>query len=233
MPEYEVLSVDMFQTLVNVNSRITNIWKRILGEDYSLDLAIKYASLLNELVYKRFHRDVNQSKKFLNLKSIFKKYFSEVFLKINLDFSPEVAADIFASEHNLAVPYSDTKVFFEIIEGILPICLVSDSDIDMISSHIEEFKFDKVFISESVKAYKNQHDGNIFKKVIEHYDVKPDKILHIGDASSDIIGANRVGIKTCWINRNKDEWKHEIKPTYIIYSLEDVVQILGLDDEQR
>lgn len=229
MNEFEVISIDMFQTLVNINSRRNYIWKRILGEDYSLDLAKKYAGLINELVYKRFHKDVNQAGIFLNLKSIFKQYFFEVFSKINLDFSQDKAAEIFANEHNLAKPYSDTNDFFELINGVIPICLVSDSDLDMISSHIDNFKFDKIFISEKVKAYKNQSNGKIFNKIIDYYNVKPEKILHIGDASSDIIGANRVGIKTCWINRNEYKWEHDIKPTYIINSLRDIADILGLE----
>ncbi|MTI48936.1 MAG: HAD family hydrolase [Firmicutes bacterium] len=64
-------------------------------------------------------------------------------------------------------------------------------------------------------------------KMIIHNGVKPEKKLHIGDAGSDIIGANRVGIKTCWINRSQKEWKNEIKPTYTIHSLEEILGILA------
>jgi FMN phosphatase YigB (HAD superfamily) len=49
------------------------------------------------------------------------------------------------------------------------------------------------------------------------------------DTSSDIIGASRVGIKTCWINREDSVWKHDIQPDYTIKSLNDVVNIADFD----
>ncbi|MTI67998.1 MAG: HAD family hydrolase [Firmicutes bacterium] len=233
MEKFSVISIDMFQTLVNVHSRRNYIWKRILRRKYTEKLAEKYSRLMGEFIYNRFHEDVISTDKFVNLKSIFKDYFNEVFLKTGLKFSSEEAAKIWANEHTLAVPYPDTIEFFKFIGKTIPICLVSDSGIDMIFSHVKKYKFYKVFISEEVKAYKNQSDGDIFKKVINYYNTEPEKILHIGDSSSDIIGANRVGIKTCWVNKNKDKWKHDIKPTYIINFLRDISYILGLEKENK
>ena len=233
MGRFEVISIDMFQTLVDVHTRRNYIWKRILEKDYSEKIAQEYSNLMGEFIYKRFHEDVILAKEFSNLKSIFREYYKEVFIKTELKFSARKATEIWANEHSLANPYSDTNHFFNFIGKAIPICLVSDSDIDMISSHIENFNFDEVFISEKLKAYKNQSNGKVFKKVIEYYNVKPERILHIGDTLSDIMGANRVGIKTCWINRNEDKWKHDIKPTYIINSLRDIADILRLEKENQ
>jgi Zn-finger domain-containing protein len=41
MIEYKVISVDMFQTLVDVNSRKHNVFKRILGDLYNKEQNIK------------------------------------------------------------------------------------------------------------------------------------------------------------------------------------------------
>jgi putative hydrolase of the HAD superfamily len=233
MVRFEVISIDMFQTLVDVHSRRNYIWKRILKKDYSEELAQEYSTLMGEFIYRRFHQDVILAEEFSNLKSIFREYYKEVFIKTGLKFSPQKAVEIWASEHSLATPYSDTNDFFNCIGKVIPICLVSDADIDMISSHVENFNFGQVFISEKVKAYKNQSNGKVFKEVIEYYNVKPERILHIGDTLSDIMGANRVGIKTCWINRNEDKWKYDIKPTYIINSLRDIAGILGLEKQNQ
>ena len=76
------------------------------------------------------------------------------------------------------------------------------------------------------QSYKKDKEGKIFKQVLEHYNVEPEKIIHIGDSLSDIIGANRVGIKSCWINRNNYKWKYGVNPTYEVSSLVEVLSIL-------
>jgi putative hydrolase of the HAD superfamily len=43
---------------------------------------------------------------------------------------------------------------------------------------------------------------------------------------TDILGANRTGIKTVWINRHNKE-RNEIIPTYEIQHLEELIPILG------
>lgn len=230
MNHYKVISIDMFQTLVDINTRIDFIWRKILGDAYKKEIAEEYAGYLNEIVYRRFHEDVNQLSNFQTLKLIFERYFTEVFQEKKIDFNPLEASRIFASEHNFALPYNDTESFFEFTANAIPICLVSDTDYDMIVDHVQNFKFDKIVISEHVQSYKNSVDGRIFKEVIKYFNVEPHEILHIGDSSSDIIGANRVGIKTCWLNRHGSDWKHEIKPNYEVESLIELADILGIKE---
>lgn len=223
---FDVISLDMFQTLVDVYSRTDIIWQRILGSKYTEKKAKKYKQIMDEFIYERFHDDVMYQSEFRNLSTIFQEYFKEVFIKTNVDFSPAEASKIWAEEHNNARMFSDAYAVFDVVERNVPICLVSDSDKKMIAKPIEAFNFDQIFISENVKAYKNQKNGIIFKKMIEYYQVNPERILHIGDASADIFGASRLGIKTCWINRKNVEWKHEIMPNYIVNSLTEVGEIL-------
>lgn len=66
----------------------------------------------------------------------------------------------------------------------------------------------------------------MFKELLKFYDIDPKQVLHIGDSASDIIGANREGITTCWINRDHRAWEHDIKPDYIIESLNEIEEIL-------
>lgn len=68
----------------------------------------------------------------------------------------------------------------------------------------------------------------MFKEVLKHYKVEPEEIIHVGDGYSDVVGANRVGIRTCWLNRDGSKWSHEIAPGYIVNSLFDLAPILGI-----
>jgi putative hydrolase of the HAD superfamily len=98
----------------------------------------------------------------------------------------------------------------------------------MVEPLLEKFNFDSVFISEEVGSYKNDPESRIFSKVLEYYRIEPERVLHIGDSSSDIIGANKIGIKSCWINRNGLNWKYDGKPDYIVRSLVEAVELINI-----
>lgn len=88
----------------------------------------------------------------------------------------------------------------------------SDADDDMLESLKQIFEFDHIFISEMLRLYKLTLDSKFFSSVIDHYKVKPENIMHIGDSHADVIGANKVGIVTCWLNINDRIWSCDIKP---------------------
>lgn len=227
--EFQVICIDMFQTLVNIYTRRNFIWQRILGEEYSLELQELYGQQLDRQIFEKFHIHISESKEFFNLKSIFEIYFSQIFKENNLSYEAKKAAEIFTGEHGYAVPYEDTEMFLDIVGKKYPICLVSDADFNMVAPLLKKFKFDKVFISEEVGAYKKDSENKMFKKVLEHYAVEPGKILHIGDSSSDIIGASNLGISTCWINRHDYKLKSDVEPTYKVKTLIEVLSILGIE----
>ncbi|MNC23906.1 dUMP phosphatase [compost metagenome] len=67
----------------------------------------------------------------------------------------------------------------------------------------------------------------MFNEVIAFYGVQPGEILHIGDSASDVLGAARADIRTCWINRTGSAWKHTVQPDYTVGNLEELYAILG------
>ncbi|MNI73897.1 dUMP phosphatase [compost metagenome] len=66
----------------------------------------------------------------------------------------------------------------------------------------------------------------MFTEVIAYYGVQPEEILHIGDSASDVLGAARAGIRSCWINRTGSSWKHTVQPDYTVSNLEELYPIL-------
>jgi HAD superfamily hydrolase (TIGR01509 family) len=82
----------------------------------------------------------------------------------------------------------------------IPICIVSNADTDDIHRAIEHcrFRVDAVVTSEDARSYK-PHAG-IFERALKEMKVAPNRVLHVGDSlHSDIDGANRLGIGTCWV----------------------------------
>jgi FMN phosphatase YigB (HAD superfamily) len=228
--EFDVVSIDLFQTLVSIDSRRHHIWRAVLGERYSENLAEEYWTLTSDVVMEHFHRLTSQ-RKFLPLKSIFEEAFVELFRVIKLDFDPREAAHIFVTQHALAAWYEETRTFLDSVAGKYPLCLITDADADMLSpSLLNLCHFDSVFISAEFSSYKNDVESKFFSAVVEHYGIPPERILHIGDGSSDVLGARRVGMTTCWVNRNGRSWQyHRIRPDYTVRALLEVSSILGVD----
>jgi HAD superfamily hydrolase (TIGR01509 family) len=224
--KYDLICIDMFQTLVDVNTRVPFIWQRILKDRYSVELTERCVKLVSRKVHSGFHEGVSKTKEFNNLQTMFTPWFEEISKETELGFNSKEAAEIFLNEHGNSSLYDDTLPFFELINGQIPICLVSDADNIMVEPLLKKFKFDSVFVSESIGSYKNDPESRIFLKVMEKYQIKPERILHIGDSSSDINGANKVGIKSCWINRNGLEWRYDGKPDYTIESLVEVLDLI-------
>ncbi|MBS4209871.1 HAD family hydrolase [Bacillus sp. FJAT-50079] len=73
---------------------------------------------------------------------------------------------------------------------------------------------------------KGKPDPTIFEHALSLMSLEKDEVLMVGDnLMTDILGANRVGIKSVWINRHQNE-RNEVIPTYEIKHLEGLFPIL-------
>lgn len=92
-------------------------------------------------------------------------------------------------------------------------------------ANLEEI-FTDIFVSEDIGFQKPAKE--YFEAVIKKIpDFNLRKTLIIGDSlTADIAGGIQNNIDTCWINLNKVENLTDIKPTYEIYKLSDLYEIL-------
>lgn len=223
MENIEVVSLDMFQTLVNVNSRIEHIWKPILQNKFTTQLAEENAKLL--LKYFFIHWiELRENGQFYLINEVYKRSFRDIFIEKEIAYDPNEAVRVLFREHTLSHFYDETVSFLESIVQKYKVCIVSDADDAMVPNFYERYGL-QVFTSEQYQSYKNDERNIMFKELLRFYGTNPKQIIHIGDSTSDIIGANREGIVTCWINRNNIVWEHEIKPDYIVKSLDEIEEI--------
>jgi putative hydrolase of the HAD superfamily len=229
MNEFEVVSVDMFQTLVDVNSRRYEVFKSILGDLYTEGLADECWNAANSILSRCIKKYIEQDEFFYPVRKVFKSCYQELFPMKGINFDPVNGAKILAYEHGKSDLFEDTETFLYNVQKKYPICLVSDTDNDMVQPILEKLEFDEVFLSEELKCYKNSSYKSMFTYVLSHYKVNPQQIIHIGDSYADIAGAKGLGITACWLNRYNKEWKYDIKPDYIVTSLNDVAEIIGIE----
>lgn len=224
LKNFAVISLDLFQTLVNVESRREHIWKPILQDIFTVQLAEEYARLLLEYFMIHWH-ELKNTGQFYLIHEVYKKSFTDIFNEKSISFSPSEAVKILFQEHTLSNYFDETVDFLENISQKYKVCIVSDADDAMLPDFHERYGM-KLFISEQYHSYKNDEKNMMFKELLKFYNIDPRKVLHIGDSASDIIGANREGIITCWINRDHRVWEHDIKPDYMIESLNEIEEIL-------
>jgi FMN phosphatase YigB (HAD superfamily) len=227
--KYNVISVDMFGTLADLSSINQPVWKEILGNEYTPQLAEKYWNAGSEKVLKFFESEILGKGRYVPPRSMFEQCYSHLFPEKGINSDPRDAAEILASHHSQSRLFTDVAPFLDSVGNEYPICLSSDTDEDMLGPLREIHYFDKVFTSEELGAYKTGSEGRFFKAVVDHYGIEPESILHIGDSIADIAGASQAGVATCWLNRTSATWEYEIVPDIEVSSLFECAELLNIE----
>lgn len=165
MNQFAIVSLDMFQTLVNVNSRIEQIWKPILSDTYSLDTANDCAQLLLDYFFEHSIR-LKEAKSFCLTGEVYKLSFESVFQKMNISYELEEAVHILFQERVHADFYEDTVGFLNRVIKKYITCIVSDADLTMIPRFYTDYGI-QAFISEHYQSYKNDGKNTMFKELLK------------------------------------------------------------------
>ena len=114
--------------------------------------------------------------------------------------------------------FPDAAPFLAVVR--IPVCLVSNIDNDEIAAALVHtgISVDHIVTSEDCRSCKPRSE--MFEKALSLLALSSEEVLHIGDSlSSDVAGANRVGIRTVWLNRNKRLLTGDFCPDYQVSSL--------------
>ncbi|MEK5493868.1 HAD family hydrolase [Paenibacillus sp. FSL R7-0297] len=225
MQTFKVISLDMFQTLVNIQGRRAEVWKPILKQNFSEDKSRELGSQLLSHYFAAATK-AREAGSFISSKEIYSRGFQQVFLQHGMDYDCLQAVDNLFAQHRLSEMYADTEAFLQRICGEYQVCIVSDTDELMLPDFYRSYPI-SLFTSERYQSYKNDSHNRMFTEVIAHYGVEPEQILHIGDSASDVLGAARAGIRSCWINREQLTWKHGVKPDYTVGTLDEVYEFIS------
>lgn len=98
--------------------------------------------------------------------------------------------------------------------------ILTNGSISNQSRKIKNAQLDHIFPTETIHISQQYHlskpDKRLFELVLEQWQLFPHQMLYIGDdPMNDIIGASKVGIKTCWVSHQR-VWTSAIQPDFII-----------------
>ena len=161
-----------------------------------------------------------------------KKLICQFDISLKEDFSLKKLLEIYYME-----VYSERKLYPEVISVLnslqsigVRMGVVSNTtnprfmkENEMKAAGLEPF-FDFAIYS-SDTPYRKPHPS-IFQLAIESLKLKPEEILFVGDNMRlDVVGAQNVGMKSAWINRERKTNSIDGEPDYELHSLIDLLRI--------
>ncbi|WP_026909214.1 HAD family hydrolase [Paucisalibacillus globulus] len=125
--------------------------------------------------------------------------------------------------------FDDTYYVLKQLKGKYQLILLTNGSPSLQKVKLEitaELKpyFDRIVISGEFGIGKP--DPSIFQYVLEQASLTKDEAIMVGDnLHTDILGANRIGMKNIWINR-KEQVSKDVQPTYEIEHLIELIPLI-------
>jgi putative hydrolase of the HAD superfamily len=220
----KIISVDFFRTIIDVEPTSETLWQKFLRENFPAEISTKYGQRAEEILRRRWDAAGIDDKQFKSVRTINEETATELFTEIESDYDPKLAANTIIDGHKIHNTFQDVQPFLSSLGHKYPVCLATDADFDMLENINDIYPFNNRFISEELQAYKP--NPRFFKNMLNHYKVKPENILHIGDSKSDIVTPKQLGVQTCWLNRRNSKWEYSVKPDFEVKSLLEILDIL-------
>jgi putative hydrolase of the HAD superfamily len=126
--------------------------------------------------------------------------------------------------------YEETFEILDSLKGKYQLLLLTNGSPELQHTKLEITPelvpyFDQIVISGNFG--RGKPDPSIFEYALSLMELQKDEVIMVGDnLMTDVLGANRAGIKTVWINRH-DKERNEVIPTYEIKHLEELYPILA------
>lgn len=145
------------------------------------------------------------------------------------DFGHELGEQFRQERRKLPFVYEETFATLDALKGNYQLLLLTNGSPDLqntklaITPELVPY-FDHIVISGDYG--KGKPDPGIFEHALSQIGLQKKDVIMVGDnLMTDILGANRAGIKSVWINRHNKE-RNEVIPTYEIHHLQELFAIL-------
>lgn len=212
--------LDFYGTLVHEDDAIiAGICREIAGQTRDIDAKTVGAVWSEHFtsLYKAAHGETFDTQRALESSSL-----NWVAQHFGVELRDGVDSELFAYWQRPEI-FDDTRSFLFDVPQHVTTCVVSNIDTDDLNAAIEHhgLVFDSVVTSESAKSYKP--NAHIFDTALQVMNVEASEALHIGDSlSSDVAGAEAIGIKTVWLNRGRKALRPGYSPDYVVNDLAEV-----------
>lgn len=225
--KYKHLLFDLDNTLFDFN----------LAQDTAVRKVFKKYNVVDEEEYVKEYKIINKflweklDKKEISREYLVNNRFKLVFERFGLDIDGKVIAkeyevalgeqaQTFAGVEKVLKTLKDKGYFiYAATNGLTTI-----QNLRLNNSSIKKY-FDDIFISEEIGVQKP--DTKFFSFIQQKLNTNRDQLLMIGDTLyADIKGASDYGIDSVWANYSKKDIPDQYTPQYVIYKIEELLDIL-------
>ncbi|MBO0992940.1 HAD family hydrolase [Bacillus sp. SD088] len=186
-----------------------------------------------EGLWGNFLEDHDEFKKMKEIVPTYRKDAWTLGLKVlgidDAEFGHELAERFPEERRKLPFVYEDTFTVLDSLKEDYRLLLLTNGSPDLqqtkltITPELTPY-FEQIVISGGFG--KGKPDPAIFEHALSLMALNKDEAIMVGDnLMTDILGANRVGMKSVWINREEKE-RTEVIPTYEIQNLGELHQLL-------
>ena len=117
------------------------------------------------------------------------------------------AYEVFFAARNQVEFYPDSVDALARIAARVPIAALTNGNADLGRIGLQQHFVFQVGAGEHGKA---KPSPCIFHAACGRLDCERGQVLHVGDhIEADVAGAARAGLRSCWINRDGREWRHD------------------------
>ncbi|WP_168122666.1 HAD family hydrolase [Paenibacillus sp. HB172176] len=148
----------------------------------------------------------------------------------NEELGATLAEQFPAERRARPIVYEETYRVLDALKAKYKLLLLTNGSPDLQKEKLDNVPqlipyFDHIIISGDFGEGKPS--AAIFKHALERLGIEPEHGIMVGDKlTTDILGANTIGMTSVWINRHGMKRNDEIVPSYEISNLEQLLQLL-------
>ena len=222
-----VISFDVYDTLFPVEPPVLRLAPK-LRTRASTEWCLALWPQLRAGIQEFFEaRAMEPNPPFMSARQIYKSAFIKTGLASELDLSLDDAAEVIATAHAEARPLEGSAALWDKLKRrYTHTAFASDADNDFLHACLAASRLsaDWVVSSESAGGYKVD-SGGVFAQLIRDSRQDADHILHVGDAQSDVTGANREGVEV-WLLCPGSRWRPKGNVARVLESITDLTDSL-------
>ena len=218
----KAITIDFYGTLVRDNNGLVReICRRVSQAAVQrivspADVGIAWWHSVEEMM---------KSGTFYDTKTLEQTAIEQIVKEFNSAEDPQELFEELMESLKKPIIYEDTNTFIERLPVDFAIIENMDKDILEDAVYYCQIDAEKLICSDEVKAYKPAEE--IFLEAAKKLELKPSEILHAGSSlKNDVAPAKKLGMKTCWLNRQKKPKTSNVKPDVECASLLDLRMII-------
>ena len=134
--------------------------------------------------------------------------------------------EYFREHRNKVTPYAETEPTLRRLSAHFTLGAITNGNAELGKTTISKY-FDFCVTAEDAGACKP--DAEVFQYAAKLAAVNANRMLHVGDcANADVVGANKAGMYSVWMNPARKPWPGGQTPCAVIHRLDELIDLLQI-----